>query len=202
MAVTPTPSAQISSNINLGLPSGVPEGFKQPESISLYQIIVQTANNILGAIETYCGLTQKPMTQWNLLTPDATLRRQNLGRLYVIASEVIAYGGFVNLFNNAGVLTARNSNSSTGRRAMGYCNVNNTAQSGMAIGQYGEVILSQGIVTVGGINPGDLLFLAAVNGGIQVGPDVTAGHIEQFIGIGIAANLVYVDITMGSWIQH
>lgn len=202
MAISPSPSAQISSSINLGLPSGVPEGFKQQESISLYQIIVQTANNLLGALETYCGLTQKPMTQWSLLSPDATLRRQNLGRLYVIASEVIAYGAFVNLFNNGGVLTARNSNSSTGKRAMGYCNVNNTAQSGIGIGQYGEIILSQGIIPIGGVAVGDLLFLSAANGAIQVGPDVTAGHIEQFIGIGIAANLVYVDITMGSYIQH
>lgn len=196
------PSAQISSIINIGLGDSAPDSFKQPESISLYTIIVQGLQNLLGNIEAFCGITQKPMTQWSLLSPSATLRRQNLGRLYVVASETISYGSFVNLFNSGGVLTARNSNSSAAKRAMGYCNVNTTQQSGMAAGQYGEVILGQGIIGIGGVNPGDLLFLAPSAGTIQIGPDTTAGHIEQFIGIGIGINLVYVDINMGSWIQH
>lgn len=200
MAVNP--SASVNSSINVGLPDSVPDGLTDTQSRSIYQLLVQTATNILTSIEAFCGITQKPMTQWSLLTPSGTLRRQNLGRLYVIATEVIGYGAFVNLFNNAGTLAARNSNSSTGRRAMGYCNVNSSAQVGMGIGQYGEVILGQGIIGVGGVSPGDLLFLAPTNGQIQIGPDVVAGHIEQFIGIGIGANLVYVDITMGSWIQH
>lgn len=201
MAV-PTPQATINSVINLGLPSGIPEQFKDPQAQALYQLIVQTANNLLSQVESYCGLTQKPMTQWSLLGPADTIRKQNLGRLYVIASEVIAYGAFVNLYNNAGILTARNSNSATPRAAFGYCNVSNSQQSGMGIGQYGEVILGSGIIPVGGVSPGDLLYLAPVAGQIQVGPDVAAGHLEQFIGIGIDLNLVYVDITMGSWQQH
>jgi hypothetical protein len=173
------PSAQISSSIDLGLASGVPELYQKPEDRSLYQLIVQTAQNILSSIETYCGLTQKPMTQWSLLSPSATLRRQNLGRLYCISGEAIVYGALVNLYNNAGVLTARNANSSTGRSAHG-----------------------QGILPVTGVSPADRMFLAPVNGQMQIGPDLAAGHIEQFIGIGIATNLVYIDITMGSWIQH
>jgi hypothetical protein len=196
------PSAQISSSIDLGLASGVPELYQKPEDRSLYQLIVQTAQNILSSIETYCGLTQKPMTQWSLLSPSATLRRQNLGRLYCISGEAIVYGALVNLYNNAGVLTARNANSSTGRSAHGYCAVNNTQQSGMNVGEYGEVILGQGILPVTGVSPADRMFLAPVNGQMQIGPDLAAGHIEQFIGIGIATNLVYIDITMGSWIQH
>lgn len=195
-------AAQISSNINLGLPSGTPEIYERPTEKSLYQLVVSSVQNLLSNIEIYCGLTQKPMTQWSLLKPSDTLRRQNLGRLYCIASEAIAFGALVNVFNNGGVLTARNANSSTGKSAIGYCNVNNSQQVGMGIGQYGEVILSQGILAVGGISPADRLFLSSVNGQMQIGPDVVAGHIEQFIGIGIGVNLVYIDITLGSWIQH
>lgn len=199
----PTSAATISSVINLGLPAGTPENFTDPQSIALYQLLVQTAQNLLTAIERGTGLSQKPMTQWNSLNPSDTLIRQNAGRLYVIFSETVAYGALVNLYNNAGKLTARNSNSTDPlKRATGYCNVNNSIQSGAGLGEYGEVILSQGIIGVGGVLPGDLLFLAPSDGQMQIGPDITAGHIEQFIGIGIAPNLVYIDISLGSWIQH
>lgn len=199
---TPTPVANINSLINLGLADSVPELYEKPTEKSLYLLIVQTAQNILTNIEAYCGITQKPMTQWANLAASATLRRQNLGRLYISATEVITYGGFVNLHNNAGILSARNANSSTGRRTHGYCNVRNSQQTGMAIGQFGEIILSQGLIPIAGVVIGTEYFLSPVNGQIQVGPDVTAGHIEQYIGIGVDTNLLYVDITTGSYIQH
>jgi ABC-type lipoprotein release transport system permease subunit len=200
---TPTPAATQNSVVNLGLPSGIPEAYDEPKTQSLYQLIVQSTNNLLNSLEQYCGLTQKPMTQWNNLSPSATLRSLNLNRLYCIAGETIAYGRLVNLYNNAGVLTARNAISSdANKRAHGYCNVNNTSQSGMALGQYGEVILGRGIIAVAGVNPGDELFLSASSGQMQVGPDTTAGHIEQFIGFGVATNLVSIDITIGSYLQH
>lgn len=200
MAVNP--ASQVNSIVNLGLPDAAPDDFKQQESISLYKLLVQSVTNLLTAIETYCGISQKSMTQWSLFKPSDTLRRQNLGRLYVIASETIGYGAFVNLYNNAGVLTARNSNSSTGKRAMGYCNVNNSQQIGMAAGQYGEVIINLGIIGIGGVAPGDLIYLAPTNGQVQIGPDTTVGHIEQYIGFGVATNLVSVNISGGTFIQH
>lgn len=197
------PSAKINSSINLGLAEGTPELYKTPQEQSLYQLVVQTANNILSQFERFVGVTQKPMAQWSLLTPSDTLFRQNLGRLYVIFSETVAFGGLVNLFNNSGILTARNANSTTLlKRAFGYCNVNNSAQSGAGVGQYGEVILSQGLLSVTGINPGDLMYLSSSDGQMQIGPDVTAGHLEQFIGVGIGIDLVYIDISLGRIFPH
>lgn len=196
------PAANFSSVINVGLPASVPDSFKQPESKSIYQLLVQTAQNLLTSLETYCGISQKAMTVWSLLSPSDTLLRQNLGRLYVQSTEDIAFGALVNLFDNGGSLGARNANSSTGRRAHAYCSVNSSAQTGIPSGLFGEVILTLGLIGISGVNPGDNLWLASVNGQMQTTPDTTAGHIEQYIGVGVAPNLVYVCMATGAYIQH
>lgn len=196
-------AAFISSLINTGVPQGVPEIFQKPEDRALYEIMSGGFNSILSGVEIYGGFTQKPMTQWSRLQPSDTLRTHNLNRLYVIFTEVVAYGGLVNLWNNAGIRSARNATSATvGKKAHGFCNVNNSAQVGAGIGQYGEVIVGSGLLPVIGTVSGESLYLAPALGGIQNAPDVAVGHLEQFVGVGVAANLAFIHITMGQFLQH
>lgn len=193
-----TQQLNLNSIVNLGLPADLSNNFRNPEVKALAEATFNSLNNLLRNIEQYCGMSPRDPSLWAVETPSDTLYRQNLGRFYGKASENIAVGAVINIFNNAGVVGVRNANSSTAKPAAGYCNVS----TGVLAGAYGEFILSQGLMPIAGINPGDRLFLSAVNGLIQVGPDVTAGHIEQFIGLGIASGIVYVDITLGTWIQH
>lgn len=192
-------SSTISSVINTGLPSAVPENFTDPQVRAAVALYIQANQNLLNAIEQYCGVTQKDMTTWSILQPSDTLLRQNLGRLYVPASEAIGVGALINLHNNAGVLSARNARSDVANKeAHGYSNV----LVATALGARLEVILSQGLLIILGVNIGDKLWLSATPGAAQIAPDLAAGHLEQFIGLGVAANLAYINIAAGTYIQH
>lgn len=188
----------INSQINLGLSLDLATNFKTPEVRQLAETFVLTFNNLLRGIEQYGGFTQKDPSYWAYETPVTTLLRQNLGRFYAIASENIAASAIINIHNVAGIANIRNANSSTNKPAVGYC----STSGGVLLGDEGEFILSQGIIPLTGVVPGDRLFLSATNGLLQIGPDLTVGHIEQFCGIGVAVDIAYIDITMGSWIQH
>ena len=155
---------------------------------------------MLRAFEQYTGATQKDITEWSSLSPSDTLIRHQAGRLYAVASEAIAFGEFVNLHNVAGVLNIRKANGAAGtvRPAYGYC----STTGGIALGAKGEVILSQGLLAVGGLNPGQAIYLSAVAGAPTTVALTGAGQLEQFLGIGVAANLAYINISSGQFIQH
>jgi hypothetical protein len=195
MAQAPTNSV-----VNLNTPAVAPDGFEDPQTKAAVELFLNGMNNILRALEQYGGITQKDVSLWSSLIPTDTLLRHQLGRLYVTAGENINNGDFVNLYLDAGILKARKAQATAGnvRRAAGYC----STSGGILIGARGEVILSLGILTIAGVNPGDLIFLSAVAGQATIVPPVGAGQLEQFLGIGVASNLVYVSITMGQYIQH
>lgn len=189
----------VNSVVNIGLPSSPPDGFKNPEVVELYRVFAQTANNLLRAMEQYGGFTQKDRSIWGELTPEETLLRSFQGRLYVVASETINAGEFINLHNTAGVLNVRKSNGSAGtvRPAHGYC----STTGGILVGETGEVILSQGILSIGGVSPGQAIYLSTTPGGAQNVPLTAAGQLSQFLGIGVATDVVYIDISLGQYTQ-
>lgn len=116
----------------------------------------------------------------------------------VPASEAIAGGAAINLFNNSGVLTARNANSSnSARMCHGIC----VTLSGIASGAQGLVDL--GVRAVGGytgLTVGQNLWLAPSNGALQSTPDTASGHIEQYLGIVLNTSTILFKPT--NWIQH
>ena len=187
----------LNSQIDLGLPDTPPDGIKTPEVRGVYEFVINSINNLVRAIEQFVGITTKDITQWSQLIPTDTLLRHQAGRLYVTASENIAFGAFINLHNNAGVLNVRNSDS-LGKPAHGYCNIS----GGVLAGARTEVILSQGILPIGGILPGQAIYLSHVLGAPSTVPDVAAGRTEQFLGIGVAPGIAYIDISLGQYIQH
>lgn len=187
----------LNSQIDLGIPDTPPDGIKNPEVKGVYEFVINSINNLVRSIEQFGGITTKDITQWPQLVPTDTLLRHQAGRLYVVASENIAFGAFINLHNNAGVLNVRNSDS-LGKPAHGYCNIPN----GVVAGARTEVILSQGILPIGGLLPGQAIFLSHVLGVAATVPDIAAGRIEQFLGIGVAPGIAYIDISLGQYVQH
>lgn len=195
MATTPTNSV-----INLNLPATAPDGFDEPQVKAAVELFLAAQNNMLREFERYSGITQKDMTLWSSLLPTDTLLRHQLGRFYVTASEALLFADFINIHNVAGVANVRKANAANGlvKPARGFC----STVGGVALGAKCEVILSQGLLAVAGVNPGDVLFLSVVPGlGTLIAP-TGGGQLEQFLGVGVATNLVYVDISMGNYIQH
>lgn len=186
----------LNSSIDLGTPDTPPDGIKNPEVRGVYEFVINTINNLVRSIEQFVGITTKDITQWPQLVPTDTLLRHQAGRLYAIASENIVFGAFINLHNAAGVLNVRNADS-LGKPAHGYCNI-----QGVVAGARTEVILSQGILPIGGLLPGQAIYLSHVLGVASTVPDVAAGRIEQFLGIGVAPGIAYIDISLGQYIQH
>lgn len=195
MAATPT-----NSLINLSIPATAPDGFTEPQVKAAVELFLNGFNNFLREFERYTGATQKDVTLWPNLLPSDTLIRNQAGRLYAIASEAISVGDFVNLHNVAGVLNVRKANGAAGlvKPANGYC----STAGGVAIGAFGEFILSQGILTITGILPGQNIYLSTTPGLASVTPLTGAGQLEQYIGVGVANNLASIDISCGQYVQH
>src|SRR5258708_24366837 len=187
----------LNSQINLALPDTPPDGIRSPEVKAVYDFVINSLNNLLRGIEQFVGITTKDITQWPQLKPTDTLLRFQEGRLYVIASENIAQYAFVNLFSNGGVLNVRNSDS-LGKPAHGYCNILN----GVLAGARTEVILSQGIMPVAALLPGQAIYLSHVLGSPSIVPDVASRRNVQSLGIGVAPGIAYIDISLGQYIQH
>lgn len=191
-------SLNINSKINLGLPAQPPDSLQNPEVIALAKLLINTSGILLRALEQYVGITPKDASSWPELTPTDTLLRHQAGRIYPIVGEPVAYGAFVHLYNDANNLKVRNANSVGGFPAHGYCNV----VGGSGLGDYTEIILSQGILPVTGLLPGQSIYLSSTDGVASLVPDTGAGRTEQYLGIGIAMNLAYIDISLGQYIQH
>lgn len=195
----PAPAFQFGSSVNfrLGLqpPNDIDPDIKEaigPLYTAFQQVFFTFINN--------CGIDIRDPADWASIaaqTPTATLLAGNLNRLYVVASETIQFGAMINLFLNAGVLNARNANSGTGIQADGFC----STTGGLVAGQAGEVQLATGVANITGLTIGGRYYLNATAGHIQLGPDVTAGHIEQYIGIAITTSLLFVNMSPAP-IQH
>lgn len=194
-STTPT-----NSIINLGLPAIAPDSFVDPQVKAAVEIFITGMNNFLREFERYSGVTQKDISLWSSQLPSDTLLRHQLGRLYVPAFENLIFGDVTNLIFSGGILKARKADATAGsiKPASGFC----STASGILAGSTGEIILSQGLCTITGVFPGDRLFLAPSPGQATTTPPTGAGQLEQFLGLGVAINLAYFDISMGQYIQH
>lgn len=193
-------SSDINSIVNLNIPSSAPDGFTDPQVRAAVEMFLVAQLNMLRSFELYTGATQKDITLWASLQPTDTLIRHQAGRLYVTAGENINAGDFVNLYLDAAILKCRKAQATAGsvRPARGYC----STAGGILLGDRGEVILSQGILEIGGVVPGTSYFLATSAGQATAVAPVAAGQLEQFLGVGIADNLLYIDIALGAYVQH
>jgi hypothetical protein len=180
------------SPINLQLPRDTPDNFTEADAKELYQIIQQSAQNLIEGLSKYTGLAQQDSALWSVLTPIQSILSQNHNRLYVQASEAISLGAVVNLYNNAGVLNARNANATdTTKPAYGWC----TTAGGIASGSYGEVSLKMGVcINISGLTVGTRYWLSTTNGLITAIAPAVVGNINQYIGIALSTTQLYMDI--------
>lgn len=197
MAITPVAQAY-NSPVNFYLSQTPPTDIKDPLAQEAVTELYNALQNIIQTLINFCGIGPQSAALWlQLAGTPGTLQAGNLNRLYVTASELVPLGAMINLFNSAGVLKVRNANATTNAKpADGYC----TTAGGIALGAVGEVQLGHGVVSLVGVTIGQRYWLSVVNGLITTVAPVAAGNIEQYIGIGIDANSVFVNTSY--YIQH
>lgn len=192
-------SQNINSQVNLGLPASVPDSFQNEEVKGSIRLFISVLQNLWRVIEQYLGITQKEQSLWQYTSPTESLLAHQLKRLYVIAGEDLIFGAFVHSYDDAGVLKVENANSTDWTKpACGFCSV----AGGSLTDEWTEIIIGEGTLPITGLNPGQSFYLSPVDGLAGVVPDTTAGHLEQFLGFGVAADLGYVCISQGVWIKH
>ena len=185
----------VNSPINLRLDQTPPDSLPVELQGALAPIY-NAFQQLLSAFQTYGGISQWDADIWSQLTPDQTVFPQNANRLYVRAGEAIALGAPVNVFSNAGALGVRNANATdTTKPCHGF------ATSVIANGSFGEVILGHGLLTVtAAFVIGQNYWLSTVSGQYVTVPPAAAGNIEQFLGVGLSANLLFFNAA--GWVRH
>lgn len=191
-------AGKLDSPIQLALPQtaqGMPKDI-QPYFQDIYDAIYQ----IQLALVNFVGVAPQPKSIWNQLTARQSVFTQNSHRLYIQATEAIAVGAVVNIFNSGGAAKIRNASASsfgTVKPAHGISN-----SPALALGEYGEIFVFEGLSTLySGLTPGQSYYLSLTPGLIQNVPVVTAGNLEQFLGIALDANTFLFSCAM-NYVQH
>lgn len=194
---TGSPASAYSSPVNFRVPQN-PDANLPKEVQNAFSEIYMGFQQVIFAFTDNCGIGPRTSSDWPKYAGlAASILQQNMGRFYVTASEPILFGAMISLWNDAGVLKARNANATNNTKpADGYCSV----IAGINTGEVGEVILGGGVAAIASITPGTRYYLSTTNGLITNVPPVAAGNIEQYIGIGIESNFIYVNLQ--HWRQH
>ena len=101
------------------------------------------------------------------------------------ASENLAAGDFVNIWNDAGTARCRKADASTsGKEAHGFVLASVTSPANASV--YMESTNTQ----VSGATPGNVFLSASVSGGFTSTAPSTAGHIVQRLGVATSATTV------------
>lgn len=188
---------QYNSPVDFQLPVSAPDGLPVLTK-SAFDSTYNTLQQIISVLVNYCGIDQQLGSQWNILSGDSrTLLSHNMGRLYVQASENLAFGAAINLHNVAGALRVRNANATNNTKPCdGFC----STIGGITSGSVGEVILHSGVIIIAGLTVASRYYLSLVNGLITAVAPVAAGNIEQYLGIAI--DTTHLFFSTHYWIQH
>lgn len=102
----------------------------------------------------------------------------------IVASEALAAGDFVNIFNNTGTRNCRKADATNNRPAMGFV-VASVASAGTA------TVYLQGLNTaVSGLTPGLIYYLATTAGGSTATAPSTVGQIIQVVGVATSTSAI------------
>ncbi len=100
----------------------------------------------------------------------------------IVASEALAAGDFVNIWNNAGTRNVRKADASNNRPAHGFVLSSVASAASATVYQQGE---NTGLT---GLTPGEIRFLSATTAGTSTtAPPSTAGHLIQELGVSYSA---------------
>lgn len=192
-------SVRFNLPFNLGLPDSAPHDLSDPRVAALLEQVYNAFQQLQMALHVYVGIGQQLQSLWPNLRYDQTLHLFSPNRLYAVASETIAYGNAVNVFNNAGVLTVRNANATDNTKPThGFC----TTTGGIAAAAFGECILQCGIVlNLAGLVLGTRYFLSTTNGLITSVAPVALGNVEQALGIALDSTALFFNFGY-AFVQH
>lgn len=193
------PDIKFNLPFTLGLPDVAPNTV-DPKIKPVLDELYSAFQQVQLALHNLVGIGQQLQALWPSLRYDQTLHLASPWRYYVKASEAIAYGNAVNVFNDgSGILQARNANATNNTKPChGFC----TTSGGIAAGSYGEVILQAGLLTgVSGLTIGTRYFLFTTNGLISAAAPVAAGNIEQAVGWAIDSTALLFNVGF-AFVQH
>lgn len=177
--------------------STTPPNLDPPNAASIEEIY-SFSKQVIQAFIDVCGTDPQQQLIWPQLAGNPnTVRRGNLGRFYVQASEAILGYNAVSLHNVGGFIRARNANAANNSRP---CDGFTGDVSGIAVGSVGEVILHSGVAQFSGLVPGTRYYLDTTNGIVTAVKPVAAGNIEQYVGV--ALDSTHLAFNLGGWIQH
>lgn len=121
--------------------------------------------------------------EWSTISPAMSVLVGRHRRIYMVAAVAIN-AGQLTYVNAAGQMAL--ASAAAGTRAQAWATQN------VAAGATGEFIMFEGLLAVTGAAAGRKYYLANVAGGIANAP----GTVAQMVGIGIAANLIYMRIPL------
>lgn len=116
---------------------------------------------------------------------DITLMPSGIGvpTVALTASETLAAGDLVNIWNNAGAANARKADCSNGRRCHGY------VLSGASSGTTATVYVQDNLTGLSGLTPGAAYYLSTTGAYSATAPS-TSGQISQEIGTAISTTVI------------
>ena len=175
------------STINTGLPN-IPDP-PDPKFFAEFQRVYNAIRNLTLALDSYTGALAQDPEFYSETPPTTTILLQNTNRLYVVFSENVSYGQMVNLYNNAGTLTARlASAASAGKQAHAWC----STVAGVTAGNYAEVMLGGLCTAISGLTPGQSYYLGNTAGAIAP----TTGTVNQIVGFALTSVNLYFKPTL------
>lgn len=171
-----------------------------PEIRAALEPVYAAIQEMIQTFVNNCGIGQQVPSIWSQFASEAidqSILYNNMGRLYVTASENIAYGAVMSLHDSGGILQARNANATDNTRPIdGFC----STAAGILLGDVGECILAHGIVPVTGFTRGTRYYLSTVNGLLTAVAPVALGNIEQYAGVALSDTKFFMNVNY--WIQH
>lgn len=192
-------AGRIASPVNFRLPRSAPsvsslrDAHRAVQDMhQTLQIITQTINDMNGV-----GVTD-PNTWGQLAGQPSTINTGNTGQFIVTALEGIPENSLITLMDDGtGKVAVRLANATGNTKpAHGFC----SSPGGLLLGGNGPVVLNSGVFTFPGAVTGSHYFLSLIGGSVTTIAPTAAGNIEQFIGTGIANNMILMNLS--GWVQH
>ncbi len=141
-------------------------------------------DSIMGAAETGNSVVVKTKSDGTL---DPTIMPSGVGAdtLSVVTSENLAAGNLVNLYDNAGTLTARKADATAeGKECWGFVLAGTTSPAAATVYFDGK------ITGLSSLTPGARQFVHTTAGATVETCPATAGNVAQCIGVALSASVV------------
>jgi len=183
---------QFSTNLGLSVQPEIPQQ-KYPEIYQEFFRIRNALKILQSALDTYTGALSEDPAYWNQTTASQFARLQNISKVYAQATEDLSLGQYVQIYDVAGVRSARKANATdTTKPCRAYCSV----VGGVLAGNYGEFILAGVHPYNAGLTAGVTYYLATTSGLITSVAPATSGNIQQPVGFGLDANNMWFMPTL------